>query len=51
MRIKIVFKKPQDPPDDFQPLIDMSISLRMSVSRMMQFADSFPSGGMTGLAA
>ena len=51
MRIKLLFKKPETPPDDVKALIDMSISLRVSIESLVNFADLRCIGDMGRLAA
>ena len=51
MRIKLLFKKTETLQDDIQALIDMSISLRVGIDRLVNFADARYVGEMDRLAA
>jgi hypothetical protein len=50
MLIKLLFKKPENLPDDVQALIDVSVSLRLRMDKIAQFYDMGQTGSMGGLA-
>lgn len=51
MRIKLLFKKTETSQEDIRALIDMSISLNVSINHLVNFADVRCAGEMDRLAA
>ena len=51
MLIKLLFKKPDVLPDDVQALIDVSVSLRQRVDKVVQFYDMGEARSTSRLAA